>query len=138
MPQQCVVCDTVAEAMESHHVVPIQYGGPVTGIQVIVCGVCHSSLHYTAEALCAKKPKKIHYFPNNILQKQITKELIAAIVRAKKEFQSEKNPMNRRKIGLEVPQQMLTDLHKAKADAGFTNLESFIRKVLIDYLNTHL
>lgn len=138
MPQRCIVCETVAEAVESHHVVPIQYGGPVDGVQVIVCGVCHSSLHYTAEALCAKNPKKRNYFPNHILQKQITKELIAAIVTAKKRFVKEENPLNRRKITVEIPQQLLTDLHKVKNDAGFKNVEHYIIKVLTEHVNRRL
>lgn len=136
--RECVVCGHRAIAMESHHVYPVCYGGPQDGLQVILCGNCHSNVHRTAENLCAKKPKKEQYFSPDLLSKQITKELVATVIRAKRSFISGHNPTLLRKLRLEVPNQLLTDLHKCKVDAGFSNLEDYIKKVLVDHVNRRL
>ena len=138
MSQQCVVCGTVSAALESHHVYPVCYGGDPDGYQVILCGRCHSAVHYTAEDLCSKKPKRKPYFTPDLLGLPMTKELVATVIRAKKSFDSSQHPTLKRKLHLEVPNQLLTDLHKCKTDSGFSNLGDYIIKVLIDHVNRRL
>jgi hypothetical protein len=36
----------VAATLDSHHVVPLCYGGKKDGLQVRICGTCHKEIHH--------------------------------------------------------------------------------------------
>lgn len=42
---KCARCPNLTDSIESHHVVPLQYGGKQRGQQILICGNCHTDVH---------------------------------------------------------------------------------------------
>ena len=130
--QTCVVCQTATEVIESHHVHPIQYGGAQDGPQVWLCPGCHRLIHFQAENLTGKQPKKL--LAGLALLKR-AKPLIAAVVRAKIGWLKRRqelglNPKQPRRLMLMVDEVTLYRLHLMKVDAGATNLTTYLQGLL--------
>jgi len=45
---KCYVCEEM-RPVQSHHIIPVAYGGPKNGPQVDLCPSCHTVCHYEAE-----------------------------------------------------------------------------------------
>ncbi len=127
----CPVCLN-SPVEESHHLVPKAYGGAEDGPMVSLCSSCHKNAHFEAEALSAKHKKKVlvHYLSTQQLNRKITQEIIATIIRVKYHFNKETNPNVKRKVIVEVPQSTLTKMHKRKLDTGFSNMEQYILSLI--------
>jgi hypothetical protein len=50
--KRCTRCPNVTDAIDSHHIVPVAYGGKKDGDQVDICGNCHKTVH-----LCIENPE---------------------------------------------------------------------------------
>lgn len=43
--KKCPACGNAARILESHHIVPVCYGGRADGLQVSICNTCHRNIH---------------------------------------------------------------------------------------------
>lgn len=118
---RCPVCLNELP-LQSHHIKPIEYGGPKDGPQVDLCANCHLNIHYTAEGLCSKNGLKKRYLLDDQMNRAT--QYIEAIIRAKLTYFRESDDI--KKIRIEVPSWLLIRLHKRKFDRGFHSLEKYL------------
>lgn len=55
--KQCASCPVITNAIEDHHVVPLSYGGKLTGQTVPICGNCHTTVHRCIEDPALEPPR---------------------------------------------------------------------------------
>lgn len=117
---------------EYHHIIPIEYGGNIDGDLIKLSPTGHRLLHLQAEAFSSKKPKKQYYMTTPQLENNLIKILISSIIRAKNSYNRSIHSRQERKLMIHIPDFILAKLHKAKMDSGFTNIEKYILKLIID------
>lgn len=125
----CHICEEVPST-ESHHVYPIHLGGPVDGIQIPLCGNCHSFVHNTANKIFAGGvlDKKLCYWYDKYAKaKPPVKIILEALQNA--EMANLDNVLV--PISFKIPKGLRDKLHKVKLDAGFTNLNTFMIFLLV-------
>lgn len=125
----CHICEK-ATATESHHVYPIHLGGPTDGIQIPLCGNCHQFTHNTASRMHAGTSldgKLSAWYDKNPKSKGPVKIIVEAMVNA--ETQDMGNVLV--PVSFKIPKKLRDKLHVVKADAGFTNLNSFMIFLLV-------
>lgn len=127
----CLICGKPAY-LESHHVIPICYGGRVDGIQINICESCHHNIHMTAESIMAKTKKNTNYFENEYLLRKAS-PYIKAIMDAKRDFKEglvDSDNRRRRMIVIQMSDNEWKRLHKAQRDSGYSNLMQYIEDLL--------
>ena len=87
-PKRCWI-DNKKNISDQHHIVPVEYGGPKSGLTVPLCPTCHRQVHREAVALV--KGKNIGNYVNGenypkIKQLHRANFLVQYIVRAKQRF----------------------------------------------------
>jgi hypothetical protein len=132
---KCYVCRDTGPS-QSHHLIPLEYGGPKDGPQIDICPRCHLVCHYEAEAV---------YKTSEYLQLDATypdlkayeraEEVINLIVRARLQFEDKGVAAEdaRRRVSFSCSSDELLLLHSLKKSAGFKSLERFLKAVVVNY-----
>lgn len=126
--EACPICLNTNLKLQSHHVIPKEYGGHATRNSFLdVCAACHLNIHYTAEAEYVGKK------PNYLLPEQRMRATIYvdAIKRAKSVHESADQRNLMKKVTLELPEQDLIRLHKLKADRGFRSIDALLKHLIL-------
>ena len=120
----CFVCQLVGEH-DSHHIMPIAYGGPKEGPQVWLCSICHRKIHLVANDVYKGKSKRLESFTP--VQWERAGVLVRAIVSSKIQLEAAgKPPDSTQRIMIEIPNHILLRLHIRKKELGFTSLQTFL------------
>jgi hypothetical protein len=124
----CYVCLRF-DNLDSHHLKPIAYNGPLDGPQIMLCAICHRNVHTAANLVYKGRQGFIELFtPAEFERARI---LIQCIVNAKIQMESSgRKPDTVRRLMIQIPHSLHIDLHRKKQDLGFTNLQDFIIQVL--------
>ena len=125
----CCICGSPLN-VQSHHVRPIHLGGDEDGLQVNLCGNCHSNVHRMAENLRSKGDKKLLFDTNHF---ERAKPLIQAILDSHNIFESQpqSNKPRRRMFVLHIGDVDWVKLHKVKTDKGYTSMTKFLTDLLM-------
>lgn len=137
----CPICSSQVQHLEGHHIIPREYGGQDLE-QVNICSTCHHGLHHQANAYWTalqkgeSEPARM-YFSHDVWEKAAP--YVAAILQARKDFEDAGRPQVRpRRLIIEVPQELLVDLHRLKKYHGYTSLSRFIKDQLQLLVTTSL
>lgn len=141
MVAPCPVCLTHQQILESHHIFPIALGGPKDGPQMILCAICHRSIHFAADALFSKNKKtrrkaSDHFSTPDAFDK--AKGLIRAILEAKEHHRSgNANHDNKRRkmVTISVTDNEWIRFRKAARDKNMTAerlIENIVRRISND------
>lgn len=128
----CYVCDE-EKPVQSHHVIPVEYGGRMEGKQVPLCPMCHLTCHYEAEAYY-REGEYTHlseYFKDEAYKRATI--ICQYIYKAKMAFEEKNKPAQdaRRTISFHCTHEELRILHAAKSAVGQTNLQRFVKGVVM-------
>lgn len=126
----CYACPptkaTRQQAVDSHHVIPVEYDGPEDGKQVDVCPSCHDLVHNVAE----------HYSKTGVMRDDLTPNqrlLVNYIVQAKARFQASgktKADNARNQVQVGFSNEELAALHELKRRLGFRSLERLLKHLV--------
>lgn len=135
--RKCFVCE-VEGAAQSHHLLPLEYGGPKNGPTVDLCPSCHLTCHYEAESFYSSG---VYLRLNTIFKGSALKravEIINYIVKQKSSFESSDNPAEdaRRGVNLSLSHEELQLAHIAKKVSGFSSLERFVKSCIHERILT--
>lgn len=127
----------VNKAVQEHHVIPLEYGGPKNGRTVKLCATCHLTCHYEAEHYhrTGEYIRADEEFVAPDVNKR-AKLIIDYIVRAKSKFESSNESAQdaRRMVGFNCSHEELRLLHAAKSAVGQRNLSRFIKRLVFEQL----
>jgi hypothetical protein len=123
---RCFVCGCESAILDEHHILPQFIGGKDTQT-IKLCPTCHSGIHRQALAILSKSKKQL--FNEDQLKKAAP--LIKQIIQATVATKENKALKARSLITIEVEPELLLLLHLMKKDAGYTNLNEFIKHMLV-------
>ena len=125
----CYVCKE-SKALQDHHLLPLEYGGPKDGRQIKICPTCHLVCHYESD---------IYYktgdygelevrFPDEKTRARAIK-VISYIIQQRSQFEAGDAPAKdaRRRVSFNVTHEELLLIHAAKKVQGFNSLERFVK-----------
>lgn len=129
---KCYIC-TEAKPVQSHHLAPLEYGGPKDGPQITLCPTCHLTCHYEAE---------IYYKTGDYgdLEGQYqgaaferAKKVVHKIVNTRLLFENHGKPAKdaRRRVNINLSHEELQLLHSLKKQKGFKSLERLVRAAIM-------
>jgi hypothetical protein len=133
---KCWVCLNL-RPVDSHHVVPLEYGGKKQGTQVMLCESCHGTLHKEAEHY-HKTGKFQHLFDiyTNAVALDKIQRLITALLRAKNLYLSGAGVDNndqRRMTQISWPSETTLQIaHAVKKSRGFKSLDRLIQTLVAE------
>ena len=123
--------------LESHHIIPREYGGQSLET-VDICSTCHHGLHHQANAIWSagdKTPRM--YFTEVVFER--ASPFVAAIIQARRDFEELGRPAVRpRRVIVHVDSELHAGLHRLKKYHGYTSLERFIRDHLKQLVSASL
>ena len=130
----CWCCEDANVPVQGHHIIPVEYGGPMDGKKVNICGKCHTQLHYEAEAYYKTGQylspiESLSYF--NRLEK-----LIKKVVEAKSTFEDSGQPDNDQRRMTQISwasSEELAIAHAVKRAMKFTSLERTIKACVFEF-----
>ena len=131
-PKRCWV-DNVANVSDKHHIVPVEYGGPETGLTVPLCPTCHRNIHREAAERLKLGPGTSKYvneenYPE-VEPHNRASFLVEYIVQSKIRFDAtgeEKAEGARNMIQLSCTREQLAMAHDVKKSMGMKSLERMI------------
>lgn len=128
---QCKICDEQVAIADEHHVIIQAAGGKHKGT-VDLCANCHLAIHAQAVNILAKKAVKKRYFLTAELEKKAA-PYVNAIVYAMIRERERPSANARSQLTLMIPKHSLEILHLLKSDAGISNLQDFIKRIIQAY-----
>lgn len=117
----CYICG-ITHGLQGHHITPQTAGGE-DGPVVNLCGTCHQTAHAQALNILSKQPNR-QLFPDALAKRAaIVVRFIVVAIRRERENPDASNPYT---IPVKTTKGRVALLHVLKADAGFTNLNSYM------------
>lgn len=129
---KCFVCRE-QKAVQSHHLLPREYGGAEDGPQIDVCPSCHLICHYEAEILykTGDYSRLEESFTAAAVQRAI--KVIDYIVKQRSQFEAAGKPAAdaRRRVNLNFSHDELQLMHDLKRVLKFKSLERLIKACIL-------
>lgn len=130
---KCYVCQTEG-ASQSHHLLPLEYGGPKNGPTVNLCPKCHLTCHYEAEIFY--KEGEYLNLEENFKESSLVRvqEIINYVLKQKASFEDSGKPAQdaRRNINLSLTADELLLVHAAKRVSKFTSVQRFVKMCIME------
>lgn len=128
---RCAICASKGNdrvpGRHSHHVKPLEYGGPEDGEQVNLCETHHNEFHRLAEAVFKKK-----YDLDAVQNRTVRYMLVEYLDQRRKFTEGNVSAVDaRRRIQVGFDEDELEQAHFVKIDRGFTSLEAMIKALII-------
>lgn len=121
----CVLCPEGKEHIgrDSHHLRPLEYGGPKDGEQILICPNCHTTLHRLE-----KKISKGELALEDITDHRWIK-VLSILMTQKRKFESEEVKAHdaRRGLSVHLSEEEQKMARFVKSDMGFSSLESMVK-----------
>lgn len=132
---ECYVCEEM-KAVQDHHLIPLEYGGPKNGPTILLCPTCHLTCHYESELfyktgdfgqLDSIYEGSAHHRAKRVIEK---------ILQARTQFEDHGKPAKdaRRRVNLNFSHDELMLLHGLKKVMGFRSLERLIKMCIMEIL----
>lgn len=137
MKNVCYV-DGVANVSDSHHIIPVEYGGPEKGKRVPLCPTCHRNIHREGEYYDKHRVWGKYVNENNypdLEHRNKAKLLAHYISESKSRFRASgkskaDESRNIIQVSLSVDELALT--HDLKRKLGFKALDRLIKHLILD------
>lgn len=100
----------------------------------MICNNCHGLVHKAALSILSKKPKGTEFFPADQIDR--ARPIVMQIVKATQESRDNPNLDNPTTLMIKIPKRTLKLLHLLKVDANFTNLEQFVKAIIMQYVRS--
>ena len=133
---KCFVCNNL-RPVDSHHVVPLEYGGQKHGKQVFLCESCHGTLHKEAENYYKTgKFQHLHEIYQNPVALNQIQRLIKPLLTAKHQYLNGvgvDNNDQRRMTQISWPSDTTLQIaHAVKKSRGFSSLDRMIQTLVAE------
>lgn len=121
----CYICGNT-RGLQEHHIIPQATGGE-SGPTVWLDATCHQLVHAQALNILSKQENR-QLFPDDQMERAMKVVRFAVLaIRRERENPNFYNPAT---FSLKTSKGMISLLHVLKAEAGYTNLNTYIEDVL--------